>query len=163
MTRQMVKDEVQAPTRELVRDEMYERDQIQLKKNNLMILNLEEPTQRQGEEEDIRRINEIISTKLNLTITINNAKRLGTYNTEKPRPVRVTLDRIDIKKQILQKAVTLRQLNEDDEYALVYIRPDLTKKQLEASKNLYTELRKKREEHPTQTWKIFKGEIIEVE
>lgn len=165
-TRQIIREEiqVQTPTREVVRDEMYEREQIQLKKNNMMILNLKESLVRDdAESEDKRRINEIITSKLNLNITITNATRLGTFNREKARPIRVTLEHLDDKKRILSRAVKLRDLEEADEYAKVYIRPDLTKKQLEVSKNLYGELLRKREEYPEQRWKIIKGEIVELE
>ena len=47
-------------------------------------------------------------------------------------------------------------------YARVYIRPDLTKKQLQESKNLYAELLEKRGKYPAKVWKISKGVIIEV-
>lgn len=150
-----------APTREMVREEMQERERKQLKKNNLVILNLKE-AERGHEEEDIERINDLISTRLNLQITITNATRMGTFNREKKRPIRVILERIEDKKSILSRAASLRDLEEDDEFNKVYIRPDLTKIEIEASKNLYAELLKRRSDYPESRWKITKGEIVEV-
>ena len=126
-----------------------------------MILNLKEPIEQITENEDVRRINELIHTKLNLDITITNATRMGRFSREKERPIRVTLQSLDDKKKILSRAVRMRDIDEADQYARVYIRPDLTKKQLEASKNLYTELLRKREQMPDRHWKIVRGEIIE--
>ena len=101
------------------------------RKNNLMILNLAEPTNPTPAEEDVRCINEIINNRLDVQVTVSNATRLGTYNVTKRRPVRVTLTSLDDKKKILKKAANLRNLQEDDTYCRVYIRPDLTTKQLE--------------------------------
>lgn len=172
-TREIVRDEIQqqaptrvaAPTRELVREEMEERERIHQRKNNLIILRLEEAATRtdgQGEQEDLRAINEIIKDKLNLDITVSNASRLGTYSRDKQRPVRVVVDSIDNKKKILSRAVRLREVDDSDKYARVYIRPDLTKAQLEVSKNLYGELLKKREQQPLKRWKIVRGVVVEV-
>ena len=126
-------------------------------------MNLEEAGARQtAENEDLTRINEIIHTKLNLpNIEVNNAKRLGTYDQAKVRPIRLIFERIDDKKMILSKAVTLRALEEADQYSRVYIRPDLTKIQLEASKN--QQLKQKRLDHPTQYWKIARDRIVEAD
>ena len=130
---------------------------------NLMILNLAEPTNPTPAEEDARCINEIINNRLDVQVTVSNATRLGTYNVTKRRPVRVTLTNLDDKKKILKKAANLRNLQEADTYCKVYIRPDLTTKQLEASKNLYEMLKKKRLDHPEKQWKIFRDKIIEIE
>ena len=88
--------------------------------------------------------------------------RIGTYSPEKTRPIKIVMENTDSKKQILSKAAQLREIPQDDPYAKIYIRPDLTKLQLEESKNLYQQLVKTREKHPTQTWKIVKGKIQEV-
>ena len=65
------------------------------------------------------------------------------------------------KKQILARAKDLRT-SEHDTYGKVYIRPDLTKNQLEASKNLRRQLQEQRQAHPTKKWIIKQNEIIEV-
>ena len=77
------------------------------------------------------------------------------------RPVRVLIERMDNKKRILSRATNLRAVPEESDYARVYIRPDLTIDQLEASNNLYAKLRQKRLDYPDSTWKITKGVIVE--
>ena len=44
----------------------------------------------------------------------------------------------------------------------VYIKPDLTPKQVEESKNLVTELKRIREQDLTRKWKIHRGRITEI-
>ena len=124
-----------------------------------MILNLAEPTNHTPAE-DVRCINEIFNNRLDVQVTVSNATLLGTYNATKRRPVRVNLTSLDDKKKILKKAANLRHLEEEDTYCKVYIRPDLTTKQLEALKNLYEKLKKKRLDHQEKQWKIFRDKII---
>ena len=167
--RMVIREELEdiTPTREIVRAEMEERERIAVRKFNLMILNLSETNTRQTDEEteenDITRINEIINNRLHLNITVDNATRLGNRSREKYRPVRVTLRNLDEKKRILKRAVQLRYLDEGDTYYRVYIRPDLTVKQLATSKNLQEMLKQKRLDYPQKQWKIFRERIIEVE
>ena len=93
-------------------------------------------TDQTTENEDITRINEIIQSKLNLDINITNATRMGRFTREKERPIRVTMTRLEDKKMILSRAVRLRELDDEDAYARVYIQPDLTKLQLKSFKKL---------------------------
>lgn len=65
------------------------------------------------------------------------------------------------KKLILSKAKHLRT-STNAVYSAVYIRPDLTKKQLEASKNLRAQLQVKRTATPDKIWTIKQGQIVEV-
>ena len=66
------------------------------------------------------------------------------------------------RKQILSKAVTLR--NSEDEYIKenVFTRPDQTPKQQEESKNLRDQLKLTRRRNPGKTFKIHRGVIKEV-
>jgi hypothetical protein len=51
-------------------------------------------------------------------------------------------------------------LAETDLYAKVYVKPDLTKKQQEESKNLFEALKEKRASDPDNQYIISKGKII---
>ena len=53
-------------------------------------------------------------------------------------------------------------LEEGDEFHKVFIKPDLTPIQTEASKNLVAQLKLKREREPIKKFKIFRGRIIEL-
>ena len=77
-------------------------------------------------------------------------------------PLKVKTANMKEKKEILAKATSLRKLEAGHRFADVYIRPDMTKKQREQSKNLHTKLRETRLKYPDKTYKIKYGKIIEV-
>ena len=137
-----------------------ERDRIAKKKLNLIFSNVEETTP----GNDIQVVNHIIQDKLNVDedFLITNAVRLGKKEEGKDRLLMIQVDSIQQKKAILRKATELRKLDEDDEHSNVYIRPDLTKKQIEMSKNLVTLLKKEREKNKDKHYKIRNWEIVEV-
>ena len=103
-----------------------------------------------------------VALKIKEDIVITETTRLGKKETGKDRLLRFTLQDIRMKKLILSKATTLRQLDNGDEYSDVYIQPDLTPAQVKASKNLKQLLRKTREDHEDKYFKIIKGKITEV-
>ena len=106
-------------------------------------------------------LKELIETKLQITdqITITNTVRFGTTT---PKLLRIDLETLSMKRKILSKAVTLRQLNERDQFARVYIRPDLTPKQQEESKNLVEALKTQRQQDQGHLYKIQRGKIIKI-
>ena len=67
------------------------------------------------------------------------------------------------RKSILQKATDLRRSTDDYVKDNIFINPDQTKKQQIASKNLRDTLRATRSQNPNKTYKISKGEIVEVQ
>ena len=131
------------------------------RKTNLIIHNLPET----NAADDTAHLNTIITDKLGITNTINitNATRLGERKPNKDRVLRITLETLTGKRKLLSWATKLRDLGEDDVYAKVYIRPDLTPKQQAESKNLYARLLKIRDKNPTNSYKIRRGRIIQVE
>ena len=138
---------------EAVKFQIMENEQIEGKKLNLIISNLDVP---EDPETDESNVNKLIEEALDLEIKIQECIRFGTYT---PKLLRVTLNNIDDKKKILSKATTLRG---NDNYKDVYIRPDLTKAQREQSKKLSARLREIRERNKDKVFKISKGQIIEV-
>ena len=76
--------------------------------------------------------------------------------------IKITLKDIKSKKVILSKAKNLRQLEEEDEFHKVFIKPDLTPQQVEVSKNLVAQLKEVRENEPHKKFKIFRGKITEL-
>ena len=69
--------------------------------------------------------------------------------------------KLTMKRKVLSTATKLRQLPESDKFAKVYIRPDQTPKQQEASKNLWEALKAKRILDPRHIYKIKRGVIIQ--
>ena len=64
------------------------------------------------------------------------------------------------RKELLSKSINLRNSEEDHIKANVYVRPDLTRRQQEESKNLRDLLRKTRDDNPNHTYKIKYNKII---
>lgn len=149
-----------------INEALEEKARIEKRKLNLIAQNIKEPTQ---DSSDIDKIKDIIRSRLNITddITITDTTRLGTYEAGKDRLLRFTLENMKMKKLILSKAVTLRNLAAEDDYYKVYIKPDLTPKQVEESKNLVKELKKLRLAAETEgtgkLWKIHRGKVVEVD
>ena len=159
-----------------VKSQLDERMDIDRRKMNLMLYNVEKPavTRNDGadskwysnkkKESDTRAFIDImkeleIGIGTNLENKIVDIVRLGDLNKIPPgskgRPLRVTLSDLDIKREILGKAKLLR----DTRYNTVYISPDLTPAQREADHNLRMELKKRREAGETNLM-IKRGNII---
>ena len=76
--------------------------------------------------------------------------------------IKVTVETLEMKRELLAKATRLRQVPENSVFHKVYVKPNLTKNQLEKSKNLQDQLVKVREKYPNQKFKISMGQIKEV-
>ena len=74
---------------------------------------------------------------------------------------KVQLPTIAEKKQILAKAKELRD-STHEVHSKIYICPDMTKRQLEDSKNLHASLQQKRMSYPDKKWIIRKGEVVDL-
>ena len=143
---------------EAVNEALIENQEIQKRKLKLMLHNFPEAD---NITEESQQVKELIETKLQITdeITITEFVRFGKTT---PKLLRIELETLSMKRKILSKATTLRQLPEGDKYAKVYIRPDLTPKQQEESKNLWEALKTQRLEDQGNLYKIRAGRIIKV-
>ena len=144
-----------------VRGELSEMEEIKRRKNQLLIMNLKES---RTNAEDLNKIKELFNIlKLDKEVIINETVRLGEKRRDnKPRFVRVTLQDLEIRRKILAKATTLREIPSGSDFYQVYIKPNLTKQQNEQSKNLQEELRARRLANPELKLKISKGKIVNV-
>ncbi len=124
---------------------------------NLMIFNMPETT---SADDDKKAFNKLIKDGFSIEANIVRTERLG-LKKEKPRMMKVQLESVSDKKSILAKAKSLRD-STNDTYSNIFIRPDLTKNQQEASKNLRTQLKTTQEDYPLKKWMIKQGKIIEV-
>ena len=141
---------------------MEEKERIEKKKCNLIFSNVKESNSLHDDESAVKTI---IKEKLNIRedINVKMVARLGNIVTpDKPRLLKVVLESLNQKKLVLRKATMMRQLDETDIHADVYIRPDLTKQQIQASKNLTAQLKEKREHLKEGKWVIRKGMIIDL-
>lgn len=146
-----------------VKEAIDERENIDKRKLNLILNNLKEA---ENATIDANQVQELIANKLDIgeEIVITETKRLGNVRDDgKPRLLRIALQTLYMKRKILSKATKLRSLDEADTFAKVYIRPDLTPKQQQESKNLVAKLQAKREADPDNRFKIQKGKIVQVQ
>ena len=90
--------------------------------------------------------------------------RVGRFSAEKIRPIRVKVSGVDSKKEILQRAKSLRS----GVFDKVFIAPDLTKKQQVVDKDLREHVNTFRDEFKDQTEqevkiRIKSGKVIKNE
>ena len=138
-----------------------ERLEIEKRRNQLIIMNFKE---NQNSANDIKELNELFGMlKVNDELIIEHADRLGEKRRDgKPRFLRVDMKTVHMKRKILEKATTLRDVPDDHKFNKVFIKPNLTKTQQAQSKNLQAQLLKERDRNPGTNMKIYRGKIIVV-
>ena len=134
------------------RDDVLEEIEIERRKMNLVVNGLREGSQ---DEEEIREV----FTKLagiRGVRSIVRIERIGRRAVNKIRPVRVVLNNMDGRLEILKQAPGLKSW---EEYKKLFISPDLTRKQLEREKTLRLKLKEIREGGERNA-KISKGRVV---
>ena len=157
---QFISNHVQPTIKANINTEISERDQIELIKHNLIISGMEA---HENPQEDLVAAVQLIKDEMDIIAEVESVQRIDRKtDSDNPKLLRVVFKSMKTRKAILSKATTLRQSATDHVKNKIFIRPELTKKQMEESKNLTTELRAKKAANPTKKFKIYRGEIIEV-
>ena len=126
-----------------------------------MISNLKEAANPESDKKQVYDL--FVHMGLDKEVRITDMTRLGKPNGQnKRRMLKVTVETLEMKREILSKATRLRNVPENNIFYKVYIRPNLTKKQLDESKNLQDRLEVIKKKWPQKKFKISKGEVIEV-
>ena len=113
------------------------------RKQNFLIYNLPEPTGSSRAGVDTKTVESIVQKNLSISgAKINKVTRLGKQRKESSRPLLVSMSDEASKWLCLKHAPKLRN---DTKFRNVYLSPDLTLKEREASKKLYLELKGRRE------------------
>ena len=109
-------------------------------------------------EHDIELVAEILGTGLYMDFDrhVSSIYRIGKLDESKPRPLRNVVKSLDEKKEILSRAMDLKNV---ENFKRMFISPDLTRKQQKVDKELRTELKKFREQGES-TAKIKYGKIV---
>ena len=137
---------------------LHKCEKIKRRECNLIVRHLVE-TQEEGS--DFTNMVSIFKDVLFLNdINISDLTRLGEKQQGRDRLLRITVQDVSTKKRILSRATELRLLPKEDAYSKIYLRPDLTPKQQQASKNLYASLLEAREQNPNYSYKISKGKVV---
>jgi len=147
---------------------MDQKEDKEKRKNNIVILRLQEQTGNNREENlekdkvEVKKIMEVINTnpeyKAELEELINKKKylRLGRTRTEgKIRPIKIELPDEEMKRSIFQGCKNLR----DSEYNHISIQNDLTKDEQETNYKLRKELRERLANNENVC--IFRNQIID--
>ena len=166
---QGIQDTIKRSIRTNISTAIDNKNEIDKRKMNLIVFGLPEADS-VGEnwgiaekvKKDIETMNTIISDELEVALSprtgIIDARRLGAKTQGKHRPLKLEFRDLGTKRDVLTKAKTLR--NSDNEIAKkLYINPDLTKEQKEADKELRKEMWRQREEENKNVI-IKKGQII---
>ena len=155
-----------------VRSELDERADIDRRKYNVVVFNVEESKvagnknvqnawyTEKRKEADMEKFTGILSESMNVhfrssTSEIKDAIRLGAEKVGSARPLKVTFSNIDIKREVLSKSKLLN----GGKHKNVYINPDLTPKQREIDTKLRAEL-KERRNSGEKDLQIKRGRIV---
>lgn len=134
------------------REEVLEELEIERRKMNLVVNGLREGNQ---DEDEIREVFSKLAGVRGVK-SIVRIERIGKRTVNKVRPVRVVLNNLEGKFEILRQAPGLRRW---EEYKKLFISPDLTKQQLEREKALRLKVKEIRESGENSA-KISKGRIV---
>ena len=159
-----LKEHIQEVVKKEIKTAMEEKDEHDKRMLNLVIINIPESGKDsldEKKEHDVKRVMEVLqSTGLNAgeLKEVTNIFRLGKEH-GRPRPVRVSVQKLETKNQILQNA---RQINTNkDPPERVYVNKDLTQKEREEENILRDELREKRKSNNGR-WVIRNKKVVEV-
>ena len=141
-----------------VNNVVSEREEIERRKLQLVITGLEENHNKEQDERDAKEIFTLMSCNINIV----EAVRVGKVKPSRPRPLRITVENLTDKRTLLSKATSLRKVPSTHRLANVYVKPNLTIRQQEDSKNLNVELNQIRLKNPEKKFKITKGQIVEL-
>ena len=141
-----------------VNNVVSEREEIERRKLQVVITNLKENNNPEVDENDAKEI----FTLMKCNTKIVEAVRVGKVKADRPRPLRITVETLADKRNLLSKATSLRQIPTNHKFAYVYVKPNLTVQQQQQSKNLHVEIQEIRLKNPGKKFKITKGKIVEV-
>ena len=147
----------------VVSEQLAEQKEIEARRLNLVCLNLpeskkEDSIERQREDHDF--FMNFLENHMDLDIEVNKLVRLGKREAGKTRPIRLSFNVFDHKRQILRSNSKLRK-SANAVYTNIYFTPDLTKNQRKQAYELRVE-RRSREENGETDLKISRGKIVSV-
>ena len=117
----------------VVKEDVEEVLEIERRRMNLVFHGVPET----DAEHDIDQVAEILSTGLHMDFDrhISSMYRIGKIDENKPRPLRIVVNSLDGKKEILSRAKELRNV---ENFKRMFISPDLTRRQQKVDKELRT-------------------------
>ena len=159
--------------KEVCKREIIEQQEIEKRKLNMVVFNVpenEELSPESKKAEDIERINTLLDGPMKLgtdLIHVKDPVRLGALKvskpneSQKPRPIKITVESFESKNKILKANAELRK--ETGEFKSVFFTPDLTKAQRKEAFLLREQLRYQKNVLNKKNVKISRGRIVEIE
>ena len=144
--------------RKTICEVLDESEERQNRKNNLILFNVEESQDDDGkirQENDQEAVKTVFGKIGVEEVTFNNCIRLG-KRSEKSRPIRIHVDSIEKKKDILRNAKRLKTDRNFPGPPPIFIAADLTPIQREKRRDLIMEFKKRKEknENVRIDWKL---------
>ena len=134
------------------------------RKCNIILHNVAEPTSEDKKEEDQGHIKDIIRSVKCEEVKVESFFRLGKPADGRKRLIKVCLDSVSSKHKMVGGTKVLRE-KKDGKYtpkwSNVFITPDLTKEEMDKSRELRTELKRRKEVQKNGNLVIFRGSIID--
>ena len=146
----------------VVRYEVTERAEIEKLRMNLVVAGMVEA---ESDEADSDAIKAILEDELDITMDLASTERISSklYQgkpRENPRLLRLKFVTQRSRREVLTKAINLRNSEDDNVKNHLYVRPDLTERQQKESKNLRDQLKQTRLGNPDHRYKIHKNKIV---
>lgn len=144
-----------------VQEAIEEYREREARKSNIIVHNIPESKKQEAKDrlrEDVQEVSSLIAEGLEIEehVSITSAIRLGKRDEDKTRLLRVTLENVKTKRNILAKA---KKLRETEKWKQVFITPDLSPKERQKNKVLREELNRRIKEGE-EDLVIRRGKII---
>ena len=144
----------------LVKEDLAEQIEIEKRKQNVVMWGLSENGTDEASCEgtkDTEAVKEVIMEGLNIDADrhVIQVQRIGKFVVGRTRPVRVKIQTLEGRAEIMVRAKALRDA---DKFKKVYISPDLTKNQQKVDKELRDKLKEIRKDN--QYARIRQGKIV---
>jgi len=144
----------------VVKEDLAEKMEIEKRKQNLVVWGLKEndTTSDEPKSKDIEAVKEMLKSGLKVDADkhVLEVQRIGKFEQGKVRPLRVKINTLEGRTEIMTRAWTLK---DSVTCKNIYISPDLTKRQQKVDKELRDKLKEIRVTN--QNARIKQGRIIE--
>jgi len=146
----------------VVKEDLAEKMEIEKRKHNIVLWGLLENGTNESNIEgakskDLEAVNEVLKKGLKIDAErhVIEVHRIGKLDSGKARPMRVKIQTLEARSEIIARARTLK---DSDEYKNIYVSPDLTRKQQKDDKELRYKLKEIRQTN--QFARINQGRIV---
>ena len=132
-------------------DDLVQENERERRATNLIIYGIKEVTDNGLKEHDEQFVASFLDT-IGIAMRPQQITRLGKPNEDKKRPVKLVMDSVDDKEQIMARLSNLK--NADEVYRTLSVREDYTIKERELIREWVSKAEQKNKEENTHKWKV---------